>query len=109
MSKSSHADKLEIINAHPRLGAKASTLSQQSALEQRAINNSSADRLITLNEEYEQKFGFKFVCFVNGRSQSELVPVMQERLQNSDANAELETGLREMMNIARDRLRKLQQ
>ena len=58
--------------------------------------------LAHLNEAYERRFGFGFVVFVNGRTRAELVPVLRERLER-DADEELETGLRELCAIARDR------
>jgi 2-oxo-4-hydroxy-4-carboxy-5-ureidoimidazoline decarboxylase len=60
------------------------------------------DELARLNEEYERRFGFEFVVFVNGRTRAELVPVLRERLGRTRAG-ELETGLRELCAIARDR------
>jgi 2-oxo-4-hydroxy-4-carboxy--5-ureidoimidazoline (OHCU) decarboxylase len=42
------------------------------------------------------------VVFVNGRPKSEILGVLQERLERSP-DQELETGLRELVAIARDR------
>ena len=61
----SEAEKLEALNAHPAIGARAS-LSERSAAEQGA----DADPVILtelayLNQVYEEKFGFRFVVFVN--------------------------------------------
>jgi 2-oxo-4-hydroxy-4-carboxy--5-ureidoimidazoline (OHCU) decarboxylase len=63
--------------------------------------------LKVLNDKYEEKFGFKFVVFVAGRARKEIIPVMNERLLNS-RDAELQTGLDAMIDIARDRLEKMQ-
>jgi 2-oxo-4-hydroxy-4-carboxy-5-ureidoimidazoline decarboxylase len=60
-------------------------------------------RLAELNAAYEQKFGFRFVVFVNKRPRAEIVKVLEGRLYN-DRGAELATGRREMFLIARDRL-----
>jgi 2-oxo-4-hydroxy-4-carboxy-5-ureidoimidazoline decarboxylase len=111
----SHEDRIEVINAHPRLGANQKTLSEMSYKEQGYDKQPKADdevvneQLNELNDAYENKFGFKFVCFVNGRPRSALIPVMEDRLALASAEQELFTGLGEMMAIARDRLRKLQQ
>lgn len=64
------------------------------------------EELRKLNYNYENKFGFKFVVFVNGRQKSQIIPVLRERLE-SDRTTELELGLSEMMAIAKDRLKKL--
>ena len=58
--------------------------------------------LAELNDEYERRFGFEFVVFVNGRTRAELLPVLRERLGRS-REEELETGLRDLCAIARDR------
>src|SRR5256885_1860242 len=60
-----------------------------------------------LNNKYEEKFGFRFVIFVNGRSRKEIIPILQDKLGNGNKDEELERGLLDMMNIATDRLKKL--
>jgi 2-oxo-4-hydroxy-4-carboxy-5-ureidoimidazoline decarboxylase len=58
--------------------------------------------LADLNRAYEEKFGFRFVVFVNRRSRAEIVPVLRERLEHTRAE-ELDTGLGELVAIAKDR------
>ena len=58
--------------------------------------------LAYLNQVYEEKFGFRFVVFVAGRSRAELLPILRERLERT-WEEELETGMRELVAIARDR------
>ncbi|KAJ3021447.1 UNVERIFIED_CONTAM: hypothetical protein HDU68_009622 [Siphonaria sp. JEL0065] len=100
---------VEIVNAHPRLGApKTAALSGASKKEQ---GNGSDDAQVNeslqvLNETYEAKFGFKLVEFVNGRSRRDLLPVLQKRLDEGTESEELRKGLQAMVDIARDRLRK---
>jgi OHCU decarboxylase len=104
------SDKVIVVNAHPRIGAPTQTLSALSKKEQGApVENLDAvlARLAVLNQQYENKFGFKFVVFVNGRSRAEIVSVLEGRMHNSRA-MELATGLRDMIAIARDRLSKIQ-
>jgi len=60
------------------------------------------DELARLNDEYERRFGFEFVVFVDGRTRAELLPVLRDRLENTRGE-ELETGLRALCAIARDR------
>jgi 2-oxo-4-hydroxy-4-carboxy--5-ureidoimidazoline (OHCU) decarboxylase len=55
-----------------------------------------------LNKTYEEKFGFRFVVFVNQRPRSEVLHVLRERLQNR-RDDELATGLDELVAIALDR------
>ena len=58
-----------------------------------------------LNQVYEEKFGFRFVVFVAGRTRAEILPVLQERLART-REEELATGLSELVAIARDRWQK---
>ncbi len=99
------AEKLEALNAHPAIGAR-SGLSARSAAEQGA----DADPVILtelayLNQVYEEKFGFRFVVFVNGRPKTEILEVLRGRLERT-REEELETALRELVAIARDRWEK---
>jgi 2-oxo-4-hydroxy-4-carboxy--5-ureidoimidazoline (OHCU) decarboxylase len=94
-------EKLEALNAHPAIGARK--LSVRSATEQGTDDNpETIAELDRLNREYEQRFGFRFVVFVNRRPKSEIVPILRERLQRTRED-ELDTALRELVAIARDR------
>jgi 2-oxo-4-hydroxy-4-carboxy-5-ureidoimidazoline decarboxylase len=94
-------DKVEALNAHPAIGA--THLSERSAVEQ----GGEADPVVMtelayLNQVYEEKFGFRFVVFVAGRPKTEILEVLRERLERT-REEELETGLEELVAIARDR------
>jgi 2-oxo-4-hydroxy-4-carboxy--5-ureidoimidazoline (OHCU) decarboxylase len=94
-------EKVEALNAHPAIGAR--NLSERSAAEQGVGGHPAVlTELTYLNQVYEEKFGFRFVVFVNGRPKSEILNVLQERLERT-REEELETGLRELVAIARDR------
>ena len=97
----SEEEKLEALDAHPAIGARR--LSARSAAEQ----GSDADptilsELAYLNRVYEEKFGFRFVVFVHGRSKREILEVLRERIARTPED-ELDTGSRELVAIARDR------
>ena len=65
-------------------------------------------RLERLNDAYETRFGFRFVVFVNGRSRAEIADVMEQRLDaESDAQAEKDRALRDVVAIARSRLARI--
>jgi 2-oxo-4-hydroxy-4-carboxy--5-ureidoimidazoline (OHCU) decarboxylase len=92
---------LEALAAHPQIGAGA--LSERSAREQGPDADAAVmTELAYLNQVYEEKFGFRFVVFVNRRPKHELLDVLRDRLQRS-REEELETGVRELIAIARDR------
>ena len=98
------AETLEALDAHPAIGAR--DLSARSAEEQgRDGDPAVLTELAYLNQVYEEKFGFRFVVFVNRRSRAELLPVIQERLGRT-REEELETGLEELVRIAEDRWRR---
>jgi len=95
------AEKLEALNAHPAIGAGG--LSARSAGEQGAeANPAVAAELARLNRVYEERFGFRFVVFVNRRPKAEILEVLRARLERP-REEELETALRELVAIARDR------
>jgi 2-oxo-4-hydroxy-4-carboxy--5-ureidoimidazoline (OHCU) decarboxylase len=97
-------EKLEALNAHPPIGAK--NLSARSAAEQGTDDDSlTLAELARLNAEYQQRFGFRFVVFVNRRPKSELVPILRERLQRT-REQELDTAVQELVAIAEDRWRR---
>ena len=100
----SEQEKLEALNAHPAIGAK--TLSRRSAAEQGANDDpETLAELERLNREYEDRFGFRFVVFVNRRPKSEIVPLLRERLTRS-RDEELDTAVQELFAIAEDRWRR---
>jgi 2-oxo-4-hydroxy-4-carboxy--5-ureidoimidazoline (OHCU) decarboxylase len=94
-------EQVEALNAHPAIGAGG--LTGRSAAEQGSDDDAAVlARLAELNERYEARFGFRFLVFVNRRPRREIVPVLEARLERSRAE-ELETGLDELVAIARDR------
>lgn len=98
----SYKDKLEALHAHPAIGQRAG-LSARSAAEQGDDADASVlEELSLLNAAYEEKFGFRFVVFVNGRPKAEILEVLRDRIANARED-ELDTGCRELVAIARDR------
>ncbi len=86
------AEQLELIDAHPRLGAPPGSVSALSFVEQgydrtdadaaaEAERLDLADRLARLNAAYEQRFGFRYCVFVAGRPRADLVPEMTTALE----------------------------
>jgi len=100
----SEDEKLEALDAHPAIGARK--LSARSAAEQGTDDDAETlAELDRLNREYEERFGFRFVVFVNRRPKSELVPILRERLGRS-REEELDTAVDELVAIAEDRWRR---
>jgi 2-oxo-4-hydroxy-4-carboxy-5-ureidoimidazoline decarboxylase len=114
-------EKLELIDAHPRLGAPPADVSALSFVEQgydragtertpeanaakaaEAARTRLAAELDRLNAAYEARHGFRYCVFVAGRSRAELLPGMTGAL-DADRDAEITRALDAVIDIARDR------
>ena len=120
-------EKIELIDAHPRLGAPPAEVSALSFVEQgydragteRAPEEAAAAEAIVagaaeaerarlaaeldrLNAAYEARFGFRYCVFVAGRSRAELLPGMTAAL-DADRDAEITRALDAVIDIARAR------
>jgi 2-oxo-4-hydroxy-4-carboxy--5-ureidoimidazoline (OHCU) decarboxylase len=97
----SEEEKIEAVNAHPAIGGRG--LSPRSAEEQGADADPVVQtELVYLNQVYEEKFGFRFVVFVDRRPKTEILEVLRERLERT-REEELDVALKELVAIARDR------
>lgn len=101
----SEDEKLEALNAHPAIGARTG-LSTRSAAEQGDdANPETLAELARLNAEYERRFGFRFVVFVDRRPKAVILGVLRERIHRTRAE-ELDTAVEELVAIAEDRWRR---
>ncbi len=97
------AQKKELLDAHPAIGAKAS--SARSQAEQGSDDDPEVlAELAELNRDYEETFGFRFVVFVNRRPLREILPILRRRIERT-REQELETAVDELVQIAIDRWR----
>ena len=103
LSQLSEEEQLATLNAHPRIGERPQRMSALARDEQGGDEVAELDEL---NAEYERRFGFRFVVFVNRRSRSEIAEVLKERLQR-DRSVELAEGLAAVIAIAEDRWKRL--
>jgi 2-oxo-4-hydroxy-4-carboxy--5-ureidoimidazoline (OHCU) decarboxylase/GNAT superfamily N-acetyltransferase len=107
-------ERLELVEAHPRIGAPPQEVSEASYDEQGYEAEAPEDmdtarayeELAMLNEIYERQFGFRYVVFVAGRPKTEIVPLLEHALRN-DREAELRRAVDDAIYIAGDRLRRL--
>jgi 2-oxo-4-hydroxy-4-carboxy-5-ureidoimidazoline decarboxylase len=108
-------EQIELVDAHPRLGADPAAVSALSFVEQgygagalQAPAAADAERarveaeLGRLNAEYETQFGFRYCVFVAGRHHAELLPGLAAAL-DADREAELHRALDAVVDIARAR------
>lgn len=92
---------IEALNAHPAIGARA--LSAVSVREQDGEDDPAVlAELARRNRDYEERFGFRFVVFVNRRPKAEILKVLRERLGRTRED-ELTTAIDELVSIAIDR------
>ena len=97
-------EKLEALNAHPAIGQRTG-LSARSAAEQGgAADPAVLEELARLNADYQRKFGFRFVVFVNRRPKAEILEVLRNRI-NRTRQEELDAAVGELVAIAEDRWR----
>jgi 2-oxo-4-hydroxy-4-carboxy-5-ureidoimidazoline decarboxylase len=105
------AERVQLVEAHPRIGAPPESVSSLSFDEQgyaaEEPDDEGAQRadaeLAMLNEIYEQRFGFRYVVFVAGRPRAAIVPLLERALRN-DREVELRRAVDETIYIAGDRL-----
>jgi 2-oxo-4-hydroxy-4-carboxy--5-ureidoimidazoline (OHCU) decarboxylase len=95
--------QVDLIEAHPRLGARRDQLSAMSAREQRALGDETSAVLEHLNRDYEARFGFRYCVFVAGRPLAALVRELEAAL-TADRAAELHRALDAVVDIAEARL-----
>jgi 2-oxo-4-hydroxy-4-carboxy--5-ureidoimidazoline (OHCU) decarboxylase len=107
-------EQLELVDAHPRLGAPPGSVSALSFVEQ-GYDGEAADgaaervraridrRLAELNDAYEARFGFRYCVFVAGRSREELLPEFEAALERH-RDQELQRALHDVVAIAEARL-----
>ena len=108
-------EQVELIDAHPRLGAPPGTVSRMSYTEQGYDRETGtavgrdvdvARELERLNDAYEARFGFRYCVFVAGRPREALLPGMAAALEG-DREHELHRALDAVVDIAMDRHAKL--
>jgi len=110
-------DQIELIDAHPRLGAPPGSVSALSFVEQGYDRETAdaaaevertrvADTLDSLNRTYEAQFGFRYCVFVAGRPRASLIGELEASL-GRDRRDELRRALDAVVDIAMDRHAKL--
>ena len=110
--------QMELVDAHPRLGAPPASVSAMSFREQGYDREAAANladeaarerdrvaaELDRLNHAYEARFGFRYCVFVAGRSRAELLPDMAAALTR-ERDSELHRALDAVVDIAEARSR----
>jgi 2-oxo-4-hydroxy-4-carboxy-5-ureidoimidazoline decarboxylase len=109
------ADWQEAFSHHPRIGERAApaerfpATASWSASEQGGVAGAGEDVLDALlhnNRDYETRFGYVFIVCATGKSATEMLMLLRERLPNQP-DAELEIAAAEQRKITAIRLEKL--
>jgi len=110
----SEDDWLEAFSAHPRIGdldslrAKFAATAAWASHEQSGTHGAPEEileRLAIGNRRYEERFGFIYIVFATGKTATEMLALLEERLMN-DRAAELRIAAREQLLITRLRLQR---
>ena len=109
------ADWLEAFSHHPKIGdlksleKKFANTRDWSGQEQAGVNLATKEVLKALaegNKAYEEKFGYIFIVCATGKSASEMLAMLQNRLEN-DPKEEIHIAMQEQHKITEIRLNKL--
>lgn len=97
-------DVLQALGAHPRIGERAQgtgtevSWSRQEQSAAATSDQTEQQELVARNVEYEERFGHVFLVFATGKSATEILANVRERLGNDEVT---ERG------VVRDELRKI--
>ena len=111
----SKEDWLEACEGHPKIGdvsslkKKYAHTKQWAGNEQGGMDSASEDvieRLAQGNTDYENKFGYIFIVCASGKTATEMLELLENRLDNSPEK-ELKIAMGEQSKITQLRLKKL--
>lgn len=113
LQETTDSERADVLRSHPRLGTPPDWLRQRSEMSWREQGGDRGPRTALLrelsaaNDRYEARFGFPFVDWVAGRPLEDMIVVIDSRLA-AEPPAELSRGCRAIVDIARDRLEKIE-
>jgi allantoicase len=99
-------DWLEAFAAHPRIGESGDVVANR---EQAAASDALWEvqaKLLALNEEYEDEFGFIYIVYATGKTAEEMLEIARDRLTNTRAR-EIEVAAEQQKAITETRLRRM--
>ncbi|PVZ87288.1 OHCU decarboxylase [Serratia sp. S1B] len=98
--------QLAVIKSHPNLACKgiraesitAHSQSEQSSAGLNQCTQEEADLLLSLNQAYQQKFGFPFMLSIKGYNKAEIIEQLKTRI-NNDKQQEFDTALQQVYKV----------
>jgi len=110
VDQSSHERQLALLRAHPELVGKLelAELTRDSQSEQTGAGLDQCTpqefaEFRSLNERYNEKFGFPFIFAVKGFHRTDILAAFRQRIDN-DVDTEFTTALHQVHRIGRSRL-----
>lgn len=106
IANSDHDTQLALIKTHPRLACKSlrakniavTSLSEQSGSGLNSCTKEEADKLQSLNEQYNKKFGYDFLLAIKGYNKEDIFIELDNRL-NNDPNTEFKIAMQQFYKI----------
>lgn len=114
-SQSSEEDWLEAFKHHPEIGnleslkrkySSGKELSEKEQAQVSIADDNVLKSLATQNQSYKSKFGFIFIVFATGKSASEMLDLLNARINNSRSE-EIQNAMEEQWKITKLRLENL--
>lgn len=111
----SEADYLQAFDGHPKIGDVSSlrekyrSTEKIAAGEQSGVNTATEftlTKLKKLNDDYQEKFGFIFIVCATGKSASEMLAILEQRIVNTRSQ-EIANAAEEQRKILQIRIEKL--
>jgi len=103
-------EQLALLRAHPDLGTRArigeSSTREQAGAGLDRLSPEEYERLLWLNGEYRERFGFPFLYAVKGSGKLQILAALEARLKSEPAE-EFAEALRQVFRIARFRLEEM--
>ena len=108
-------DYLEAFSHHPKIGdlesikKKFASTSHWSSGEQAGVEEADMEllkELAEMNDKYEKNFGYIFIVCATGKTASEMLALVKERIEN-EADEEIQIAVEEQRKIMHIRINKL--
>lgn len=99
-------DWLEAFARHPRIGERGDAVTNREQAGAAGASEATLSALSSLNQEYEEKFGFTYIVYASGKTAEEMLEGARERLEN-DRSTEIDIAAHEQRKITATRLKRM--
>jgi OHCU decarboxylase len=100
-------DWKEAFGAHPKIGERAShQWSREEQATARHASEATMNELRDLNKAYEERFGYIFIIFANGRGAHSILEALRVRI-NNPPEVEIRIAAEQQLEITHHRLKRI--